>query len=319
MTEEYLMKENAILLHSVHKPSKLSDVEESIPRRNNKPGPAADWTSASDYPESTAQVSRRKTPLEVFLTTKDREAGLWLQYGVKHEACRSQLQDYAHKEALAFAKENLHNPSLTQEELAPIYIRILDKIVRNYRQEKDERAQSSRQSPSTTGNLLPSSGEQQCELLNEICKLKEEVPPPSPEIIEIPVCERETISHQNLDTTPDHQPQENILSSWRSNVAEPIKCPKVESCQTQLSEGSYTPFASIISCSLRRSMSRPAFIGGKTNTCLEWRRRPSPYLVFESPVHATGKKPKPNRTELWFGCFAVAVALIYSSHWLWLQ
>jgi hypothetical protein len=37
-------------------------------------------------------------------------------------------------------------------------------------------------------------------------------------------------------------------------------------------------------------------------------------LVFEGPVHATGKKPKPNRTELRFGCFAVAVALIYSSH-----
>jgi hypothetical protein len=54
--EEYLMKENAILLHSVHKLLKLSDVKESIPRQNDKPGPAADLTSASGYPESTAQV-----------------------------------------------------------------------------------------------------------------------------------------------------------------------------------------------------------------------------------------------------------------------
>jgi hypothetical protein len=33
-------------------------------------------------------------------------------------------------------------------------------------------------------------------------------------------------------------------------------------------------------------------------------------LVFESPVHQTGKKPKPDLTELRFGLFVVAVALI---------
>jgi hypothetical protein len=111
------------------------------------------------------------------------------------------------------------------------------------------------------------------------------VPSPSPKIIGIPVCERETIAHQNLDTTPDHQPQENILSSWQSNVAKPIKCLKVKSCRTQMSEGSYTPFASIISRSLRHSMSRPAFIGRKTDTCLEWRRRPSPYPETDNISH----------------------------------
>jgi hypothetical protein len=150
---------------------------------------------------------------------------------VKRKACRSQLQDYAHKEALAFVKENLRNPSPTQEELAPIYIRILDKAARNYHQEKDERAQSSRQSPSTTGNLLPSSGEPQCELKNEICKPKEEVPP-SLEMIEIPVCERAIPSHQDVSPTTGHQPQENILFSWQSNIAEPRNLPNIESCRT---------------------------------------------------------------------------------------
>jgi hypothetical protein len=42
-------------------------------------------------------------------------------------------------------------------------------------------------------------------------------------------------------------------------------------------------------------------------------------LVFESPVHATGKRPELNRTELRSSCFTVAVASDFAGDQLQFQ
>jgi hypothetical protein len=114
-------------------------------------------TSATDQPYSTdaERAVQGKNP-EGALFLEEQEEGYWFTYGVKHEAWKTQLRDYALKKTLAFLRNNLNKPNPTQKEVIPIYIGWLEKAARLYQQKKDEQASSARNSASTISDFLSS-------------------------------------------------------------------------------------------------------------------------------------------------------------------
>jgi hypothetical protein len=117
-----------------------------------------------------------------------------------------------------------------------------------YHQEKNERNVSFRQD--TTSPTSSSADKKQYELLNKNHESKEEALPSSSRL-EVAVCKRGTLFHQDLRVTIVQTQKPGIMFLRRqSHVIGPIKCLNVKTLQTQILEGSHNPFASITSWSL---------------------------------------------------------------------
>jgi hypothetical protein len=105
-------------------------------------------------------------------------------YGIKHEAQRAQLWDYAHRKALTFLWDNMGKTNPTQKEITPIYVGWLDKAAKLYWQKKDKQESSAHTSTSTISDFLSSAGEQPTPTAKDYPPPTDvkRVPPPTPRV-----------------------------------------------------------------------------------------------------------------------------------------